>query len=174
MTQKNNITPVNLNAVNKIPSSITNIPTTVNDIDLAKKLCQIYSSANERNIPCTLTLKKLKNIMKSTHCYYTGVAFDNVHIRSIDRVDNTIGYIDSNLVASDKDFNSKKANLTLEDIDLLYKKVSKFINPKTNVKKSSSSKKSSTTRKTATITTKSSSFKESSKIGIATSKDPKS
>lgn len=164
MTQKNNITPVNLKAINRVPGIITDIPSTVSDFDIAKKLCQIYSSANERGIPCSLSIKKLKLLLKSTNCYYTGIKFDEVHIRSIDRVNNDLGYIDSNLVASDKIFNSRKANLTLNDIDVLYKKVSKFINPKKNVKKkiSTCKKSSANNQKSIRSNSKSDSLKKTS------------
>ena len=161
MTQKNSIPEGN--------HIVLNNSEVITDYLAAKKLCSIYSSANSRGIPCSITLRKVKVLLNTNKCYYTGVIFDDtVNIRSIDRVDNTKGYTDKNTVVSSVNFNRKKANLTVEEIICLYKKVNQFINPKTNVKKSTiSSKKgySSKNKRSSTIN-KSRSFKESSETNI--------
>ncbi len=46
--------------------------------------------------------------------------------RSIDRVDPTKGYVDNNVVACTVEFNSKKTNLTLNDIEILFKRTKKY------------------------------------------------
>ena len=143
MTQKNKVLPINdINiSVEKIPINVVTLNNNVSDLEVAKKLCSIYSSAKERNIICTLSIKKLKSLLKTKKCFYTNVFFDEQHIRSIDRVNNNLGYIDSNVVVCCRNFNSLKGNLSLQDIELLYLKTKKFLNGKENNQRKNSSDK---------------------------------
>ena len=97
------------------------------DLQIARKLVALYSSASDRNIEFDLPFQSLKNIFNAKRCYYTGVEFSNKPnhplSRTIDRVDNNLGYIAGNVVACTKEFNGKKANLTKDDIRLLARKV---------------------------------------------------
>lgn len=97
----------------------------ITDVEVAKKLVNIHSSAQSRNLEFDLTFEYVKKLLEYTTCYYTGVQFseDGPHARSFDRVDNDKGYIIGNVVACTTDINGKKNNLTIDEIICLYKKL---------------------------------------------------
>lgn len=91
------------------------------DIEIAKKMVNIHQSAKSRNLPFDLSFAEVKKVLTQKKCFFTGETFDGVtHIRSFDRVDNELGYVSGNIVACTKDFNSKKADLRVSDIVLMY------------------------------------------------------
>lgn len=92
------------------------------DLKIAKKLTSLSSSANSRGIRFNLSFRKVKQLLTRKTCYYTGNRFDNTNVRSIDRVDNTRGYVDDNVVACTRHFNSCKSDLSMKEIELMYKK----------------------------------------------------
>lgn len=100
------------------------------DIEVAKKMINLQQSASSRNIEYDLSFETVKYLMSRTHCYYTGVKFedDGKLAFSVDRVDSKKGYIEGNVVACTVDVNSKKSNLTLEEIKSLSIKVDEFFN----------------------------------------------
>jgi|APCry1669190288_1035285.scaffolds.fasta_scaffold86230_2 hypothetical protein len=100
----------------------------VSDLDVANKLIKLYQSAKDRNIDFDLTLKKVRQLLQVKTCYYTGVKFEeNGQLaRSIDRVDSSLGYVDDNVVACTVDINGKKANLTNQEIEMLYTKLKQW------------------------------------------------
>ena len=104
----------------------------VSDLTVAHKLCSLSDSAKSRGIEFDLSFRTLKILLEKETCYYTGVTFQETGelARSIDRKDNDQGYVDHNVVACTVAFNSKKKDLSLEDIDILYNKVNKTINRK--------------------------------------------
>jgi len=105
----------------------------VTDLEVANKLIKLYQSAKDRNIDFDLTLNKVRQLLQVKSCYYTGVPFeeDGKYARSIDRVDSDKGYIDDNVVACTVDINGKKANLTNEEIEMLYTKLKQWHKNKT-------------------------------------------
>ena len=94
---------------------------------VAKKYCAVRQSAERRGIEFNINLTTIRNILKSKRCYYTGVILNNIqdddNQLTIDRVDNTKGYVIGNVVACSKKFNLRKHSLTPKEIQLLYKKV---------------------------------------------------
>jgi len=97
----------------------------ISDIEVAKKLVNIHSSAQNRNLEFNLTFEYVKKLLEYTTCYYTNVQFteDGPNARSFDRVDNDKGYVVGNVVACTVDINGKKNNLSIEEIVCLYKKL---------------------------------------------------
>lgn len=97
----------------------------ISDVEVAKKLVNIHSSAQSRNLEFNLTFEYVKKLLEYTTCFYTNVQFteDGPHARSFDRVDNDKGYIIGNVVACTVDINGKKNNLTIEEIICLHKKL---------------------------------------------------
>ena len=95
------------------------------DIEVAKKLVNIHSSAQSRNLDFDLTLEYVKKLLEYNTCFYTNVQFteDGPNARSFDRVDNDRGYVIGNVVACTTDINGKKNNLTIDEIVCLYKKL---------------------------------------------------
>ena len=97
----------------------------ISDVEVAKKLVNIHSSAQSRNLEFNLTFEYVKKLLEYNTCYYTNVIFteDGGSARSFDRVDNDKGYVIGNVVACTIDINGKKNNLTLDEIVCLYKKL---------------------------------------------------
>lgn len=95
------------------------------DIEVAKKLVNIHSSAQSRNLEFDLSFEYVRKLLEYTTCFYTNVQFteDGPHARSFDRVDNDKGYVIGNVVACTTDINGKKNNLTIDEIICLYKKL---------------------------------------------------
>lgn len=96
------------------------------DIEVAKKLVNIHSSAQSRNLEFDLSFEYVRKLLEYTTCFYTNVQFteDGPHSRSFDRLDNDKGYVIGNVVACTTDINGKKNNLTIDEITCLYKKLS--------------------------------------------------
>jgi hypothetical protein len=100
------------------------------DIEVAKKMINLQQSASSRNIEYDLSFETVKCLMTRTHCYYTGIKFEDEGKLSfsVDRVDSKKGYIEGNVVACTVDINSKKSNLTIEEIKSLSTRIDEFYN----------------------------------------------
>lgn len=99
----------------------------IEDIDVARKMINLQQSATSRNLEYNLTFETTKRLMNYTRCYYTNVEFnETTNILSIDRVDPKKGYVEGNVVACTVEINSKKANLTIEEIHNLSEQIKKF------------------------------------------------
>lgn len=98
------------------------------DIEVAKKMINLQQSAISRSIEFDLSFETVKSLLLRTHCFYTGIKFEDEGKLSfsVDRVDSKRGYIEGNVVACSIDINSKKSNLTIEEINLIYQKIQKF------------------------------------------------
>jgi hypothetical protein len=99
------------------------------DIEVAKKMINLQQSATSRNIEFDLTFETVKHLMTRTHCYYTGIKFEDEGklAFSVDRVDSKKGYVEGNVVACTVDINSKKSNLSHDEIRLLNDKINEFL-----------------------------------------------
>ena len=104
----------------------------VTDLEVAKKMINIYQSAMDRKIEFNLSFEYVKKMLEFKTCYYTNVLFteDGIHARSFDRIDSDKGYIEGNVVACTIDINGKKSNLTFEEIACIYHKLAKHKEPK--------------------------------------------
>lgn len=98
------------------------------DLEVAKKMIKIFQSAQDRKLDFALSFKTVKTLLTYCSCYYTNKKFEEEgqNARSFDRIDSDKGYVEGNVVACTIDINSKKSNLTYEEIELLYKKLSGF------------------------------------------------
>lgn len=107
-------------------SEIEKVP----DVYVANKMCSLYGNAQRRGVEFDLSFSKLKKVMHTKKCYFTGVALNRVdgdpNQLSIDRLDNNVGYVDSNIVACARGFNEHvKNNLSVEQVKQLYKGLKK-------------------------------------------------
>lgn len=104
------------------------------ELRVARKYKNLYNSASRRNIEFTLTLTDVRQLLKQKYCHFTGVPllipegvaentpeFQNT--LSIDRLDNEQGYVRGNVVACTYFINRLKGNMTLEQIQQLYRGV---------------------------------------------------
>lgn len=94
----------------------------VTDDDVVNKYINKKSSSNSRGLEFSLSLKKIRQLLETKICFFTGVLFDNTDANKLtfDRVDNSKGYTDSNTIVCTQRFNLLKKNLTVEDIEFLY------------------------------------------------------
>lgn len=99
--------------------------TIISDVEVAKKLVNIHSSAQSRSLEFNLTFECVRKLLEYTTCFYTNVTFteEGPNARSFDRVDNEKGYVVGNVVACTVDINGKKNNLSIDEIVCLYKKL---------------------------------------------------
>ena len=97
----------------------------VSDLEVAKKMLKINQSAIDRKLEFNLSFESVKKLLGYANCYYTNKKFEEEgnYARSFDRVDSAKGYIEGNVVACTVDINGKKSNLSLEEIECLYKKL---------------------------------------------------
>lgn len=114
----------------------------ITDLDIAKKLMRIAQSAENRNIKFDMSFAKVKKLMNTKKCFFTGVELDKENngapnYITFDRVDADGGYTDDNVVACSNEFNQKKKDITISDIKTMYEKCVKmgFIPSKTKAKK---------------------------------------
>jgi hypothetical protein len=99
----------------------------ITDLDVAKKMLNLKQSADSRNIKFDLSFVTLKKLMEQKKCFYTSKTFDTKgdFALSIDRIDNKLGYIEGNVVACTVEINRKKTDITLEEIEMIYKAIKK-------------------------------------------------
>jgi len=109
------------------------------DLQIAKKLVSKSDQAKKRNIVFDLSFKELKKVLNSKKCYITGVKLNNIdndpNQLTIDRIDNDKGYVDGNVIACSSIMNSMKNNLTVKQIDQMYKALVKHGDIKVEAKK---------------------------------------
>lgn len=99
----------------------------ISDVEVAKKLINIYQSAQDRKLQFNLSFEYVRRMLEYKTCYYTNRTFteDGPNARSFDRIDSDKGYIEGNVVACTIDINGKKSNLSFEEISCIYLKLVK-------------------------------------------------
>ncbi len=90
------------------------------DVEYARKYLASEASATHRGIEFSLSFGEYKKLYNRKKCYYTGKKLKHKDNFSLDRIDNTKGYVPGNVVPCDKVINGLKNNLTIEQIKLLY------------------------------------------------------
>lgn len=117
--------PLKKKPAGKVTAETQGEKSDVNDLEVAKKMLKIHQSAIDRNLEFNLGFESVKKLLSYSNCYYTNRKFENEgnYARSFDRIDSAKGYVEGNVVACTVDINGKKSNLTLEEIECLYKKL---------------------------------------------------
>ena len=96
----------------------------VPDAYLATRYLMKRSDAIRRHIKFTLSLKEYKKLLESNKCFFTGeiLTYEN---RSLDRVDNSIGYTKDNTVVCEEGLNKRKGKLSVKEIVILFNGLNK-------------------------------------------------
>ena len=99
----------------------------ISDLEVAKKMINLKQSADSRNIKFDLSFLTVKKLMEQKKCFYTNRSFENKgdYALSIDRMDNKLGYIEGNVVACTVEMNRKKADITIDEIEMIYRAIKK-------------------------------------------------
>lgn len=87
-------------------------------ISKEQKYFQTYKSASRRNKEFKLSLRTVENLLAQTRCAYSGKLFNerNQDERlSFERIDNSIGYVDGNVIPVQEVYNRARANLSLDE-----------------------------------------------------------
>ncbi len=99
------------------------------ELTIAKKYVALKESAEKRGKEFNMSLQSLRNIYTATKCYYSGVTLTREpghhNSMTIDRVDNSKGYVTGNVVACSKRMNNIKGDMSYSEIEVLFKKLSK-------------------------------------------------
>lgn len=114
------------------------------DVEIASKLIRLKGRAAKRNIHFDMSFNRIKQLIRTKTCYYTGMKFVNGNeqlCRSIDRVDNSVGYVDSNVVVCTRLLNSKKGSLSKTELLKLVAGIDRFEKSKQSKAKSARTKK---------------------------------
>ena len=84
--------------------------------DILTKRLQLLRSAKSRNLEFNLTDEDVRQILERKTCYYTKARFSSSpdYQRTVDRIDNKLGYISGNVVACIHGVNQLK-NLLIEN-----------------------------------------------------------
>ena len=122
----------------------------VTDQDVALKWANLKSSANDRGIEFSLSLRRVKQLLQAKSCYYTRISFTpeakQPTSKTIDRVDNNVGYTDENTVVCCFRINSMKGSMTIAQIEAVYKGVMRHV-AKVKAKNKPQLKRSATPKK---------------------------
>lgn len=78
------------------------------DLQIAKKYCYKAQSSKDRGLEFTLNFNEYKRLMNNKRCYFTGIKLTSSN-RTLDRVDNALGYVSGNVVSCCNAFNGLKA-----------------------------------------------------------------
>ena len=101
----------------------------ISHLDVAKKLVAIKTSADSRGIEFNLSLKRVRQLLNTKRCFISGARLNRIqqdpNQLTFDRLDNTKGYTDDNVVACSLRINRLKDSLTIDDITMLYMAIQK-------------------------------------------------
>lgn len=100
------------------------------DLQIAQRLVRTAQSAKNREKEFNMSFKRMKQLMNTKTCFITGEELQTddetlSNYLSLERLDNSKGYTDDNVVACTRFMNQKKSDLTVEDIVLMYKALKK-------------------------------------------------
>ena len=101
----------------------------VTDKEVAVKFLNIEQSASKRGFKFDLKLSTIRRLLNTEKCFFSGVTLNNIELddnqRTFDRIDNRKGYVEGNMVTCSRKVNSKKSDLTVVEIEMLYKGLKK-------------------------------------------------
>lgn len=97
----------------------------VSDIDVATRMVRTQKSASDRGKEFTMSFNRMKELLEATHCFITGVELETGsenkdNYLTLERLDNSKGYTDDNVVACSSYINKKKGDLSVEEIEKIY------------------------------------------------------
>ena len=103
--------------------------TKATDSQVAKKFIKIKQRATSKGFEFDMTLSRVRTLMNTKRCFFTNKIMTNDGNQqtqvSFDRLDNSKGYTNANVVACIESFNLKKSDLSIKEIELLYKGIMK-------------------------------------------------
>lgn len=102
------------------------------DLEVARKMVAIKTSADSRGIEFDMSLRRVRQLLNTRKCFISGAALNrnqnDPNQLTFDRLDNSKGYTDDNVVACSLRLNRLKDSLTIEDITMLFMAIQKKVN----------------------------------------------
>ncbi|AXF40597.1 Srd anti-sigma factor [Acinetobacter phage vB_ApiM_fHyAci03] len=91
----------------------------ISNIKIAECFVNKAKNAKLRGIKFDMSLSTFANIKHQTLCAYSGMPFEENETASmsLERIDNTIGYIDGNVIPVRRELNTLRSDLTSDTID---------------------------------------------------------
>lgn len=91
----------------------------ISPIKIAECYVNKAKNAKLRSIKFDMSLLTFSNIKNQSVCAYSGLPFDDTEhgSLSLERIDNSIGYIDGNVIPVRREYNTLRGDLTSETID---------------------------------------------------------
>ncbi len=96
------------------------------DLKVANKFINLMTSAKARGIEFNLTLQGIANMLRAKNCFYTNEPLNDDN-RSIDRIDNSKGYVTGNIAACTQAINMQKGNISMKNIVMVASKIQQHI-----------------------------------------------
>lgn len=96
------------------------------------KLYRLSKSAPKRKKEFSLGLLYTHNLMQQTHCAYSGRAFTEEDPSSFERVDNSVGYVEGNVIAVCTSLNELRGSKSLLELETELVKVEKSLSSVVN------------------------------------------
>lgn len=87
----------------------------MNTKEIAKCYVTKIESSKRRGKEFNLSFTAFANIKQQTHCEYSGLPFDDMNTMSFERIDNSIGYVDGNVIPVIQRLNVLRGDKTLEE-----------------------------------------------------------
>jgi hypothetical protein len=101
----------------------------VDDLYVAKKMVAIKTSADSRGIQFDMSLRRVRQLLNTKRCFISGLPLNRIQYDpnqlTFDRLGNTKGYSDDNVVACSFKVNQLKGDLTVDEITMLYMAIQK-------------------------------------------------
>lgn len=117
-----------VDAVNKKPLSNALIRNSFDAEERAvAKWIQLRNSAYSRGKEFDLTVPYVKRMLKRKTCYYSGVKLTR-ETASVERVDNSKGYVMGNVVMVDAKINAARSDIPFKVLKRMVKKMEKYHN----------------------------------------------
>tara|TARA_R110002020_G_scaffold426533_1_gene635941 strand:+ start:255 stop:599 length:345 start_codon:yes stop_codon:yes gene_type:complete len=99
------------------------------EVEIVKKFLAKATSSKDRGIEFSIPFAEFTELSRTPKCYFTGVPLNTIsgdaNQHTYDRIDNDKGYVSGNVVACSLVFNQIKGNLTVLQINQLYKGIKK-------------------------------------------------
>ena len=117
-----------VDVVNKKPLSSALIRNSFDAEERAvAKWIQLRNSAYSRGKEFNLTVPYVKRMLKRKTCYYSGVKLTR-ETASVERVDNSKGYVMGNVVMVDAKINAARSDIPFKVLKRMVKKMEKYHN----------------------------------------------
>lgn len=100
------------------------------DLEISQRMVRTAHSARSRDIEFNMSFEYMKELLNTKICFITGTLLqmedDSLDdYLTLERLDNSVGYTDDNVVACRSYINKKKGDLSVKEVEMIYKAMQK-------------------------------------------------